>query len=565
MRTTLMWARASMAAVLLAGLAPTGIAQAADMKGRPGSQVSNGSVLRIPGNAAFPLTKRIDLGIGRSMIVEFPVPLKDVLVSDPQLMDAVVQSSDRVFLIAKKSGQTNAFFFDEYGQQILTLEVAVGADLSSLDQLLARLIPGSSIHSEIAGQAVVLTGSVRTPIDSDRAAQIAAQFVAANAGTIGSINSGGTTNNTTTSTTTNSTTNVGAGGATAAYQNQVPSTVGPSSSGSNDPYAAKPIINLLAVEGEEQVMLRVSVAEVQRSILKQFGINVGALINSGNFTTAVLSDNAFPLTTAAGLGTLPTTGVLSNALNVFNPGPLTGAGTSTFTNSGVASLWHSGNQSVGGALRALERDGLIRTLAEPNLTAVSGEPAKFLAGGEYPVPVVDSLGQVSVTYKEYGIGLVFTPVVMSEGRISLKIESVVSELTNQGAVVLNNIQIPALKKRQANSTVELPSGGSLAIAGLLSEDTRQNIDGFPGLKDVPILGTLFRSREYQKAETELVVIVTPYLVRPTSRQQLARPLDGMGDPTDRKANFLGQINRVYGGGAPAPVGEIKGDYGFIVE
>jgi pilus assembly protein CpaC len=154
---------------------------------------------------------------------------------------------------------------------------------------------------------------------------------------------------------------------------------------------------------------------------------------------------------------------------------------------------------------------------------------------------------------------------MSEGRISLKVETEVSELTNQGAVVLNNIQIPALKKRQANSTVELPSGGSLALAGLLSEDTRQNIDGFPGLKDVPILGTLFRSREYQKQETELVVIVTPYMVRPTSRQQLARPLDGMGDPTDRKANFLGQINRVYGGGAPAPVGDLKGDYGFIVE
>ena len=204
-------------------------------------------------------------------------------------------------------------------------------------------------------------------------------------------------------------------------------------------------------------------------------------------------------------------------------------------------------------------------MAEPNLTAVSGEPAKFLAGGEYPDPGRRQPWPGQRQFKEYGIGLAFTPVVMSEGRISLKIETEVSELTNEGAVVLNNIQIPALKKRQANSTVELPSGGSLALAGLLSEDTRQNIDGFPGLKDVPILGTLFRSREYQKQETELVVIVTPYMVRPTSRQQLARPLDGMGDPTDRKANFLGQINRVYGGGAPAPVGDLKGDYGFIVE
>jgi pilus assembly protein CpaC len=170
-----------------------------------------------------------------------------------------------------------------------------------------------------------------------------------------------------------------------------------------------------------------------------------------------------------------------------------------------------------------------------------------------------------VIFKEFGIGLAFTPLVMSEGRISLKIETEVSELTSEGAVVLNNIQIPALRKRNAKSTVELPSGGSLAIAGLLSEQVRQNIDGFPGLKDLPILGTLFRSRDFRKAETELVVIVTPYAVRPVARQELARPLDGLGEPSDRKANFLGHINNVYGGGAPAPVGDLKGDYGFIVE
>jgi pilus assembly protein CpaC len=323
------------------------------------------------------------------------------------------------------------------------------------------------------------------------------------------------------------------------------------------------VINLLTVEGEEQVMLRVSVAEVQRTVLKQFGVNVGALVNSGNFTTSVLSSNTFPLTGAT-LGTLPTSGVsATGALQMFNQG--SGATADAFTNSGIAMAWQSGDQAVNGTLRAMERDGLLRTLAEPNLTAVSGEPAKFLAGGEYPVPVVDSLGQVSVTYKEYGIGLAFTPVVLSEGRISLKIETEVSELTSEGAVVLSGIQIPALKKRQANSTVELPSGGSLAIAGLLSEATRQNIDGFPSLKDVPILGTLFRSRDYQKSETELVVIVTPYMVRPVARQELARPIDGLADPTDRKANFLGHLNRIYGGGRPPPVGDLKGDYGFIVE
>ena len=569
MRTTLKWVCASLAAALLAGIATSVSAQKA------GGGSARGSVLSIPANAAFPLAKRIDLGVGRSIVVQFPIPLKDVLVSDPQLMDAVVQSSDRVFLIAKKSGQTNAFFFDEYGQQILTLEVSVGADLTALDDLLRRLIPGSNIHGEIAGNALILTGTVRTPVDSDRAAQIAAQFVAAYKSEI--ISGQGATNSLTSNTSTNTTVN------NDLYQEgsinyQPPGNSGSAGGGgggggSNDPYAEKTVINLLSVEGEEQIMLRVSVAEVNREVLKQFGINLGALLNSGNFTTAILTDNALPLTGVA-LGGLPTAGVIAGpAANLFSaaidsPGglgfPVPGPGAG-FGNSGVATGWQSGQQSVDGVLRALERDGLVKLLAEPNLTAVSGEPAKFLAGGEFPIPVVDGLGQVSVQFKQFGIGLAFTPVVLSEGRISLKLETEVSELSSQGAVVLNNIQIPALRTRKASSTVELPSGGSLAMAGLLSESVRQNIDGFPGLKDLPILGTLFRSRDFQKSETELVVIVTPYAVRPVARGQLARPIDGLGEPSDRKANFLGHINNVYGGGAPAPVGDLKGDYGFIVE
>ena len=216
-------------------------------------------------------------------------------------------------------------------------------------------------------------------------------------------------------------------------------------------------------------------------------------------------------------------------------------------------------------MRALERDGLIRTLAEPNMTAISGETANFLAGGEYPIPVVDSQGQLSVQYKKFGVGLAFTPVVLSEGRISLKIETEVSELTTEGAVVLSNISIPALKTRQAKTTVEMPSGGSLAIAGLISDSTKQNIDGFPGLKDMPMLGTLFRSRDFIKSETELVVIVTPYMVRPTARQNLARADDGLAPASDLKANFLGHLNRIYGKTAAPPPGGLKGDYGFIVE
>jgi pilus assembly protein CpaC len=330
-----------------------------------------------------------------------------------------------------------------------------------------------------------------------------------------------------------------------------------------------PVINLLVVEAEEQVMLKVTVAEVQRSVLKQMGVNLGAVINAGNFSTTLLTENALPLTAAAGLGTLPLFGVETaasgacavGALCAFNAGPTS----SSVGNSGAIGGWTNGSDVVRGAIRALEREGLIRTLAEPNLTAVSGEPAKFLAGGEYPVPVVDNLGAMSVTFKEFGVGLAFTPIVLTEGRISLKIETEVSELTNQGAVTIGGIQIPALKKRQAKSTVELPSGGTLALAGLISDDVRQNIDGLPGAKDIPILGTLFRSRDYIKNETELVVIVTPYLVHPTSRQQIATPGDGFAPATDMKANFLGHLNRVYGRGEGRPAGDLKGDYGFIVE
>ena len=179
-------------------------------------------------------------------------------------------------------------------------------------------------------------------------------------------------------------------------------------------------------------------------------------------------------------------------------------------------------------LRALEQDGLLHTLAEPNLTAISGETANFLAGGEFPVPVAQQLGTISVEFKKFGIGLAFTPVVMSEGRISLKVSTEVSELSNQGAVVLSNITIPALKVRRAETVVELPSGGSLVMAGLLSDQSKQALSGYPGLKNLPVLGTLFRSRDFLKNETELVVLVTPYVVKPVPRQDLAQPDDGFG-------------------------------------
>jgi pilus assembly protein CpaC len=491
-----------------------------------------GSVLHIATRGG-PGVRKLSLGKGKSMMVEFGFDLRDVLVADPESVDAVVQTSNRVFLIAKKNGQTNAFFFDANGDRVLTLEISVGADLTGIDDLLRRLIPGSQIKTEVAGDAIVLTGSVRSPADSNRASVIASKFTAETIETSASA----------------------AGGS--APSNKDKGDAGSKESSSQD--AASRVINLLAVEAEEQVMLRVVVAEVQRNMLKQFGVNLGAVINEGNFTTAILSANGLPLTGST-LGNMPVPGVLTGSgglVNNLNP-----AGAGNVGNSGIAGVQGGvGKNQLSHAIRALERDGLIKTLAEPNLTAISGESAKFLAGGEIPfVTGIDrDTGARTVEYKEFGVQLAFTPVVLSEGRISLKIDTAVSEIADFVG------DVPVLNKRQARTTVELPSGGSLALAGLISEDTRQNIDGFPGLKDMPVLGTLFRSRDFQKKETELVVIVTPYTVRPTARKELSAPTDGLGAATDREANFLGHINKVYGREGVPPPGDLKGDYGYIVE
>ncbi len=544
--------------------------------------VLDNAVFEVSPRGPFPRVEKIEISRGKSLMVQFPFGLRDVLVSDPTRVDAVVQSANRVFLLAKGMGEVNIFFFNDKGDHVVTLDVEVGAgrsllsstngderSLSQLNEVLANLVPGAQIKTKRVGQSIVLTGSVPSPSASARAATIAREYARA------LMNQGarpGSAPQALSSFQTPAAGSAGDGG-----------PVGPVGNGGSEGYrggggdnggvgpsaqaaASRPttvtddklVINLLTIEAEEQVMLQVVVAEVQRSVMKQFGINLGAAINSGNFTTRLLTENALPLTAGAGLGTLPFPGIVNGVLSNWNTaqGP-------AFTNSGLSGTIGSANSRMSYALRMLERDGLIRTLAEPNLTAVSGETAKFLAGGEYPIPVVDATGRQSVTYKEFGVGVAFTPMVLSEGRISLKIETEVSELTDVGGVVLSSISIPALKKREAKSTVELPSGGTLALAGLLSEDTRKNIDGFPGIKDVPVLGTLFRSNDFIKRETELVVLVTPYMVKPVSRQKLARPDDGLAPASDHKFNFYGHLNRVYG--REVTKTGLKDGAGFIID
>lgn len=473
------------------------------IKSIPSSGVHQ-SVLRISDSHRLPMTKIVTLSRNKSMLVEMPRELRDVLVSNPEMVDAVVQSSNRVYLIGKKVGQANVFFFDVHGERILTLEVQIEVDTRPLDAMLRRFIAGSNIRTESLNDTLILTGTVRNPADSTRAENLAARFA-------------------------NTTEPQGA-------ENKIGK-----------------VINMLVVEGEEQVMLRVKFAEVQRSLLKQFGMNVGGRFNNNNSVVRLQTSNLLPVTTSEGLSEM--------AQIAGTPLSIAGLG------SGIGGTFAAAEatRQLAYTLRALERNGLVRTLAEPNLTAVSGESANFLAGGEFPVPVAAEDGQVSVSFKEFGVALAFTPVVLSEGRISLKISTEVSELSTNGAVSFSGISIPALTKRKTESTVELPSGGTLAMSGLVQSNMQKNIDGYPGLKELPILGTLFRSTDFVNKETELVVIVTPYVVRPTSRNKLAAPSDGLAPATDRKTYLLGHLNRIHGRSVSLPEGSLKDSYGFIVE
>lgn len=535
------WRAAVRAVVLLVGIGMVcaNSSPASAQAQRAGSQsysdddasgADHQSFIRIQ-DTGGPIRKSVKIGVGKSVLLEFPRPVRDVMVSNPAVVDAVVLSSNRVFLLAKDMGEANAFFFDASGNQFATMELYVARETAGLESLLNRIITGAQIKVEMLNQTVILTGTVKSPIDSTRAGDIAGQFISQQLRSFSASTKEGVS-------------------LAEGQTNQVKESV----------------INMLTVEAEEQVMLKVTVAEVQRTLLKQMGVNVGAMVQSGSFATALLTANSFPISTAQGLGSLPSVGIgtvggttcaVAGQLCTVNTGPAAGV----FGNSGVTSQWGSGPNAVQTAIRALERDGLIRTLAEPNLTAISGEPAEFLAGGEVPyVTGIDTQSGVSsVAFKKFGVQLSFTPVVLSEGRISLKIDTSVSDISQ---FIANN---PVFDTRQAKTVVELPSGGSLALAGLISTKTQQNIDGLPGAKDIPILGTLFRSRDFQNQESELVVIVTPYVVQPVSRQQLATPADGLAPATDLKADFLGHLNRIYGKSEAMPSGGLKGDYGFIVE
>jgi len=299
-----------------------------------------------------------------------------------------------------------------------------------------------------------------------------------------------------------------------------------------------------------QVHLRVRVAEVSREVIKQFGINWDTVFETGDLLFGFATGrSAF--------------GVAGNVLR----GPSNASG-------GVPDLFASsftpGDNVINTAIDALAQEGLVNVLAEPNLTALSGETASFLAGGEFPIPVATDDNEIEIEFKEFGIQLAFTPTVLSGSRISLRVRPEVSELSEDGAIEINGLTIPALKTRRAETTVELGSGQSFAIGGLLSSGVQNAVSKTPGLGDLPVLGTLFRSTAFRRDETELVIIVTPYLVRPVDEPVLAIPNDGYKAPNDIERILEGRLHSAQlhpgRGGPEGPQGQrLTGPIGFVLE
>ncbi|MBI1209174.1 MAG: BON domain-containing protein [Azospirillum sp.] len=432
-------------------------------------------------------TRSVTLTLTKADNISLPVDVRDVLVADPTVADVVVKTPRLVYLIGAKIGQTNAFFLDGGGRQVLQLNIKVERDLSALRDAIAALAPTADVKVAAVNEDIVLTGSVPSAEIAENVRQLARRFVA----------------------------------------------------GDNN------IVSMVQISGHQQVLIRVRVAEVNRTVTKKLGFNLFFQGNGFTFQSGAAPQNSFipdrfgfasslgagsGVNSVAGVGTVKTTsgdfGLASGAANYSN----------------LATL----GQNIA-SYEALESDGLIKTLAEPNLTSTSGEAANFLVGGEFPVPTgLDQNGNILITFKQFGISLAFTPVVLSSGRINLKILSEVSALSDQGAISIGNIQVPALKVRRAQTTVEMPSGGSLVLAGLLQNDALTNMSGLPGIKDVPILGALFRSTALQRNETELVVVATPLLVRPTSPDQLPLPTDGFGNPNDLDLFLLDGLYSRYG-------------------
>lgn len=428
--------------------------------------------------------RSLRLGLSKSAVLKLPTVVKDVIVGNPDMVDVVLKNRNTAYLFARSSGQTNVFFLDEAGRQLLQLNLEVTLDTSSLKSLLERSLPGSAITVDSSGRNIVLRGTVADAQQGKTAENLAARFMTTYEG------------------------------------------------------GADSVVNLLTITESNQVMLKVRVVELKRTILKQLGINLDGSITAGpvNFKWV---NNTYPLSTQR---------TLDGVLNIPG-GPVT----------------------IDATVRALEASGLATVLAEPTLTALSGAKAKFHAGGQYPYSECNLPDTTTLTYlcniqfQPYGITLDFTPTVLSEGRIALNIFTEVSDLADNPYGGPGSQ--PVIDFRNASTSIELPSGGSMMLAGLIKNVSLQKITSTPGLRALPVLGALFSSQSFQRNQSELVVIVTPYVVGAANADQMATPIDRFNHATDLQQIFLGRLNRVFGppGSEGNPAGSYHGEIGHIIE
>lgn len=485
----------------------------------PDANAAAESMIKI--NRVGPGTNRkIKLGLNKAVVIDLPTDAHDILVADPTIADAVTRSSRRLYVFGKMVGQTNVFIFGPNGEELVSVDLEIERDISGLEANLRRFIPESDIKVEIISDNIVLSGTVRTPQDASQAEKLAEIFVKGGEATTRNVSSASS------------------------------STTGDTEVALfNEDRQQSQIVNMLTIEAEDQVTLKVTVAEVSRSVMKQLGFNGSVSGDNGTISFQNPSN-------------------LGGATNWINPTKATGT---------------LGGLDITAFVNAMEQAGVMRTLAEPSLTAISGEQAKFYVGGEFRMISRQDVEDGGVTRQhetvEYGIRLNFKPVVLSPGRISLNVETNVSEPTFEGSVTSAGAIMPILgkkkdvdiqastllgiRKREASTTVELPSGGSIVIAGLVRDDIRQATSGTPALMNIPILGSLFRSRDFQRNETELVIIATPFLVRPVERSKLARPDDNFNPENSVSSFFLNRVNKIYGRKEYKQPGPYNGTIGFI--
>lgn len=466
------------------------------------------------GQAALAAGSVFYVPLNRSELVNTNTDMGEVIVTDPEVADVFVHGKRKISVMGKAVGQTTLRVFDTDHKLIRSMDVSVTYDLPAVRRALREFLPNERIGVSMVNTRIALTGNVSGADAANTAMEIAQEFVR------GKL--------------------LGTEAGSRRQFNNASAMVGGATR------EVSPVINLMKINAGQQVMLRIRIGEIQRSALKNLGVNMTAVSNPEG-------RSGFQIGTGTGQY-----GDTSGDNPAFNFGSFTNA-TDSF--GSIAGVVGGARQGLAFAIDALERDGLLKVLAEPNLVALSGEEAQFLAGGEFPIPVPQQLGTTTIEYKPFGVALKFTPYVLSENRLRIQVMPEVSEISNERVVDSGDgFFAPSIITRRASTTVELAPGESFMIAGLIRDTMTTQIDELPGAAEIPVLSALFRSTAFQRNETELVIAVTPYLVDPLKGSDVKLPTDDFRPASFMENIFFGALSGTRGDSPSA-----EGPSGFMVD